>query len=224
MRKYWLLFGFLACVLIFASGCSKNSQAGKNNFTDKNFGSPSSTERFNLSNFTTSTIAELKMGDKIVVTGVGNSDGSINATRIMVGDLPRGNGDFNTSTRSFHKNNINQNQTNNQPEMGDNMEPPQNDGSNQMPPSDASGQGNFSEGGRPNFQGDSNRSGRQASGAMRDSMIIGEILSKSDNNLVVKMVDGGSKIIFFSSETKILKFNPASVVSSTPKNDNGIKN
>ena len=228
MRKSWLIFGFLACVLIFASGCSKNNKtSGPNgNFDNQKFGSPTSTDRFAGLSFTTSTIAELKVGDKIIVTGASNPDGSINATRIMLGDLPRGKGDFNTSTRSFHQGNYNNNQSdNNQPPAGmgnGNMTPPQN-GDDQNSPSGVPGQGNFQTGGQNqnNWGSGNNTQNRRGGFGTRGGMIIGEILSKSDNNLVIKMVDGGSKIVFFSTETKILKFNPTTTPSSTPKVEDG---
>lgn len=227
MRKTWLVFGFLACVLIFTSGCSKNNKTvgPKGNFNNQKFGGATSTDRFAGLSFTTSTMSELKVGDKIVVTGTSNPDGSVNATRIMVGDLPRGNGDFNTSTRSLRQGASNNQSNNNQPPSGlenGNMTPPQN-GDGQNHPNGIPGQGNFQADrqNQNNWGNGDNAQNRRGGFGTRGGMIIGEILSKSDNNLIVKMVDGGSKIVFFSTETKILKFNPATTTSSAPETGNG---
>jgi hypothetical protein len=58
---------------------------------------------------------------------------------------------------------------------------------------------NFRDG---NVAGGFRRTGGMAGGAN----FGGEIISKDDNGATIKLRDGGSKIIFFSSSTQIMKF------------------
>jgi hypothetical protein len=64
-------------------------------------------------------------------------------------------------------------------------------------------------GGNTNFQ----RRGGQ--GGQMGNFINGEILSGDDKSITIKMPDGGSKIIFFSGTTKIVKSTDAPVTDLT---------
>ena len=95
MRKY--IFPIFVVGLVFlAAGCGKSEQM-KNDFNkeNRNFGSrnfASSTMEFP---HTVGTIADLREGLKVVVSGKTNTDGTINATKIMIGELPMFNGQNN---------------------------------------------------------------------------------------------------------------------------------
>ena len=136
----------------------RGSTSTESNFMGRGFGGM---------NFTTGTAVNLVVGEKVVVMGVTNSDSSVGATRIMLGEFPEVGMRTGTPPRA--------------PEGG------------AASSSDAGGRGYGRRVGGAGQVG----AGRVASSQSR---VSGEIIKKDDISLVVKLPDGGSKLIFYSDK------------------------
>ncbi|MFZ2189438.1 MAG: hypothetical protein WA057_02135 [Candidatus Magasanikiibacteriota bacterium] len=202
MRRFILTFSLLLLFVIITSGCTTNPnlqpKEGNNNLqpttgrNDSNFAS--STDSF-LKNSVTSTAEDLLIDKEIMVMGKTNTDGTINALQIIIGQFPTSSFGFGSerpsSTRQFNnQNNPEQNSGGQRPDRG-------------------------------NFIGERPSGGQNGSGGQfraREtgvSRINGKIIKKDDTSLVIQVRDGGSKIIFYSSNTKIFTLNMSPVMSTS---------
>ena len=190
-NKYGFLVGLLFVgLLVVGAGCKQNKlPIGQDNNSrgQMNGRNVSSTFDNFLQNTTTGTLENLVLGEKILVFGITNSDGSISSNRLVLGELPnisRGLGDRQASV-------------NGELEKSQRMIE-----------------------GRPQFNG---RNGQDNNGVKRtvSSVTTGEIIKNEDSSLILKTVDGGSKIVFYSDKTQVLIFqspttSPTVIVSTTP--------
>ncbi|KKT35666.1 MAG: hypothetical protein UW24_C0005G0014 [Parcubacteria group bacterium GW2011_GWA2_44_12] len=55
------------------------------------------------------------------------------------------------------------------------------------------------------FDGNGRRQGGAQAGARNDQFISGEVLSKDEQSVTIKLPNGGSKIVFYSTVTEIIK-------------------
>lgn len=191
---------FLIGGLIFVAGCGK-ANTSTTNSRQKERGNfqrgqnASSTQNFPMMSGVAATTTDLVVGKMITVMGTTNSDGSVNATRIMIGEMLR-DPNMGTSTP--------------------NVAPPINGssvGAENIPPSGERGE-------RPEGVPQFNRAGGGQMGQGKSvTRVTGEIISRDDASLIVKMKDGGSKIIFYSSKTEIfipqVNTSTPSIVTST---------
>ena len=174
-----------AGVLLIGAGCGAKNNAA----VDKEWNGPGNrfagenqiNGGFRGMNFATGTVADLIIGKQVTVLGESAGDGSVSAERIMLGDfLAFGN---RTGTAAI------------------------------VSGTPGSGQNGNGSVGRRNWEGE--RAGGQAGSngmggragmarAVGQNAWHGEILNLAADNFILKMGDGGSKIIFYSSSTLIM--------------------
>lgn len=191
MKKYFLAFALLTALTLVVSGCAvKDAQdASAVNSTDKNNRRgdfASGTMKMNFGE--PATKADLAAGKKVSVFGKTNTDGTVIATRIVIGDMPMFGRGFATGT----------------PFSATGTRPISRDGE-ELYPTTSGGKpiGDMTSdqtGGRENFQG---RTGRMIRGGGGQSRISGEIMKIDESSIVIKVIDNGSKIIFYTDSTEI---------------------
>lgn len=198
--KKSLIFTVLISIAFLNLGCTLN--ANNNSLPQKDTQKTEDTSNRNTDqlpdNFIEIGINDLEIGMKVSINGTTNSDGSILADRIM-------RGDFNGGPMILEENME-------KPEFNDNND----NVKNVQAPT------NFQPGNMPDFQNmtdeerqafreqmptsDDNRQRNQNKTFNSSSAhLSGEILKIDTDNLTLKLDGGGSKLIFISSETKVLE-------------------
>ncbi|MDD2758364.1 MAG: hypothetical protein PHD72_03265 [Patescibacteria group bacterium] len=200
MRRYIIIFLIFSAVALVATGCAvENSKNQNGNFPPRqNNGdrSSSSTGRVNFG--TPTSIEYLAVGKKITIMGTTNADGTVSALNIMLGEMPIFGQEFRSSSGRFASStmpNAQEAPQNFQPTSGDTGQWQRRDGGDRLD-------------GRAGPPSDGQRINRSAG----QTRISGEILEIDKFGLVLKLADGGSKIVFYSDKTGV--FN---MPTSTPQ-------
>jgi len=216
-NKY-IMVTFLVLVMLVLTGCSggenkqeqnteqKQTETKQENTTQNFFSDREDMEEINLT--------ELKVGGRILVMGIQNDDKSVNSEVIILGgvetDFNEMVGGFGGGIQNGMTDKITEGDQNGLPEMPvQNMDIDQRqnlpDFSNM---SDEERQVMREQMAGQNRGIDSAMSGKQIDGGVRQSTIrvVGEIISLDDSSLTLKSEEGGSKLVFVSGNTKILKF------------------
>ncbi|MCX6782011.1 MAG: hypothetical protein NTW66_02765 [Candidatus Magasanikbacteria bacterium] len=210
MRKYIIIFIIFSAMALIATGCAvKNSANQKNGNAEPNASqgemNASGTERMNFG--TPASIQDLAIGKKITVMGTTNSDGTISATRIMIGEMPGFGQGMRSSTDHFATGTMPGQNNDGQQDL----QPPQGEG--QMPSGGDAPQGEQfqrrSAGGQ--WGGQNGTGGQRMGRTPGQSRLSGEIMKLDETSIVLQITDNGSKIVFYSQKTEI--FN---VPTSTP--------
>ncbi|OGH94292.1 MAG: hypothetical protein A2538_01890 [Candidatus Magasanikbacteria bacterium RIFOXYD2_FULL_41_14] len=186
MKKIFLTI-FTLGALVFVSGCGANNTNNNVVNVPGNSGQRAGTSTPFGANFPVGTKTDLAIGKKIIVMGSMGTDGVVNATSIVVGDLGFASGfggRFATGTASGTPNNVGTNPS----------------GQAHQRPSFTS-QAGSGQTDRGNFAG---RAGGARTASQGVARISGEIMKIDDTSIIVKTDDGGSKIVFYSESTKIL--------------------
>lgn len=198
MRKIFLLSVCVLCAALFVAGCatknnSENATQGQAPGQNGRFQNASGTPQMNFG--AEINMSELAVGKIVTIFGAANSDGTVSASRILLGEMSMMQGAASGTPKKFTKTTVDDSAS------GGGSASFQGGGEGMRPPSD--GEFQFRE--RPDAasnSGDTTQT-QQRTRPMSDSIIVGEILSIDENSLTLKIKDGGSKIIYFTVNTKV---------------------
>lgn len=186
MKKLFILIIVLAVVGGGTYYYITNKDPGKNKPQDTV--SERAQERsFRFEGLSEGTSEDLVIGEEVTVRGTDNQDGSITATMIFIGileDRPESPPEFSLDTERDFSNRPMPEGFN--PEEFQNLS--QEERRQRMQEFRANADDNFRA-----------RGGRMAGGAF----IRGEIIDKDEVSITVKLIDSGSKLIFYSDDTEI---------------------
>ncbi|MBU4482229.1 hypothetical protein KKC16_02145 [Patescibacteria group bacterium] len=198
MKKNYLIIFILLFVLVI-SGCAK--KVDTNNINQNQQQAQENNQPQWNENFDEASLDDLLVGGQAMIMGTENSDNSISANQIMIGNTASDFQNMNQMRRPTSTAEINNNQL--QPSAGFNGQRPNFQNMSDEERAKMREQmvvgGGTAGGGRV-------RSGNMGGGATR---LVGEILDKDESTITLKLKDGGSKLIFFSEDTNV------SIVKST---------
>ncbi|MDZ7611210.1 MAG: hypothetical protein U5L10_00405 [Candidatus Moranbacteria bacterium] len=169
------------CSFLFA-GCSKENGQSGNEGENRNQEQPAEDNQLSKweENSKQAGLSDLEIGRQVLVMGTKNSDGSIGANQIIIGN---NESDFKNISGSLMKDGgENEGQLKNKSEM--------------------------SEEEKAKFR-EEKRAEKEASGESVKSgdtaRASGEIVDKDESTIILKVEGDGSKLIFYSDETKVLR-------------------
>lgn len=201
------------CVLLLVTGCGANKNEvldlQEKNEQPEVQGADSGKNFFNDERFSEANLDDLEIGQKVSIMGTENSDGSIVANQIMIGDSETNFGELGGNVQLRERAEINPD------DMKNNID--------RRAPTGVEGQrGNFeqfqnmTEEEREKFREERMAQGggagmrpNGATGATRmnrgggSTRLNGEIIEKDETSLTLKLDDGGSKLIFFQETTRV---------------------
>ncbi|MCX6779291.1 MAG: hypothetical protein NTU97_03610 [Candidatus Magasanikbacteria bacterium] len=194
-KKYSLPLLLLVVFVLAGAGCA-TKQALKNNNGDfvkgnqnREGGNFASSSEF-MAGRVKGSLDDLKEGTKVMVMGISNQDGTISASQILIGDF----NNFASSTRPLFASSTVGKQGG-------------------VPGQRQGGQMQGRQGDGANFGGQRQGGGQGRARMAGQARVIGEILKKDTIGLVIKINDGGSKIVLYSDKTEVF-----SLSTSTPPN------
>ncbi len=184
------LISIIIIVLLVGSGVfsliNYSKKSGQNNNEQKNQNQEQLTQENQLSKWEENSeeagLDDLETGQQVLVMGTENSDGSISANQIVIGN---DESDFKNMAGPLIKNNEN-----------NDVQPEKN-------------KSEMSEEERAKFReekmAEKEASGENIKGG-NTIKVTGEIIDKDNITITLKIQEGGSRLIFYSDETKVLGF------------------
>lgn len=222
-KTYFSIPVLIAALLLVGASCG-NKDKKINTQNQQSNTSQNRQSFFDNENFTDAKLSDLKVGSKILVMASANSDGSATAEGILVGasqEALRGimrTGMGRASSTPFNGNaqktqnaqgqrpDSSRFQNMSQEERQKFMEERMKERGVDMP----SGQAGMQRGGTNGA-----RTGMKTAGGQSRTNINGEILSINSSTITIKLADGGSKIIFISSDITVKKIKESSSAPQT---------
>lgn len=205
MRGYFISI-FIITLMLLTTGIGCGTKKPENKNENLPGAADARAQRNRNDFFSSSTLnriqgdnEDLTVGKKVVIMGSTNSDGTITAQQIMIGEMPSFTGMFATGTRERVSSVPN----------GDNHPQFQPPAEGILPPEGVQFQRRAEE--NNGNWGSGDRSSEKRTHPTRMSgqaMIVGEILKKDKVSLIIKVTDGGSKIVFYSDKTEIFFLQP----------------
>ncbi len=207
-KQHFVFFALLVIAMVF-SGCSSGDNQVQNDQQNNRWNQEQAAEIENdqalmqNENFEQLTFIDLNIGQRVLIMGKKNSDGNISANQIMIGNDEVAFKNMSEIESSFMNNNSGDQAVDNQsiqPEVNFNGQRP-----------DFTEMQNMSEEDRVKMmekirtQRETGVIGQPSNAEESLIRFIGEIIKIDETNVVLKLDSGGSKLIFYSKETKILK-------------------
>jgi len=204
MKKYYIIIILISAISI--SGCSSKKEDlsdTENQDHSQVQGDRAFQNRFAMfDNMPEAQISDVIIGAKIMVMGTQNSDGSISADRILIGNDESSFENIGLLGRQPDMENQQQVDQNSDSDSSQIFERPNFDPSQfqNMSDEERSQMREQMAGQRGNFSG-TGPTARTGTGQQM-VRIVGEVIKIDETNIVLK-VEGGSKLIFFSGDTSV---------------------
>ncbi len=206
MKRYYFILPTFLIVLLLVTGCSKKYE--QNNNEQKNQNQEQQTQENQIprwnENFDEVSLDNLEIGQQVLVVGTENGDGSISANQIVIGDKKI---DFGEMDRNFP---FREREEINPDGMKNNTD-------RQLPAGFEGQRGGFEK--MQNMNDEERAKMREQMTVRRgtvghnrlDNMgsiarLVGEIINKDEIGITLKLEDIGSRLVFYSDETRVLKF------------------
>ena len=202
MKKQFLIIFTLLILMLTVAGCTTENNVQNENQAQNQQKEDTITQPARNQNLEEVSLDDLETGLHVSVNGTENSDGSLSAAQIIIGNSEA---DFNKMAGLMQPIDANNNQSKdseNQPVGVENGTKPNFEQMQNMSEEERVKLREEMKAQRGASDGTSPRANMRGGTAR----LNGEIIDIDDSTITLKIKEGGSKLIFYSNETKVLKF------------------